>query len=65
MLPPSAVTVVVPFARVEEYAVFVYGTGFMSGGVLQKSGSVDLARPSLPLWTSERPLTLIVTAIRH
>src|SRR5215475_5036150 len=61
MLPPSAFTVVVPFARLLENAMFGYGTGKLFGGVLHTSGMVAMETHELPLCTRLKPLTLIVT----
>src|SRR5262245_57343859 len=61
MLPPSAFTVVVPFARLRENAMLGYGTGKLFGGVLHTSGMVAMDTPELPLCTRLKPLTLIVT----
>src|SRR5262245_54386927 len=65
MLPPSAFTVVVPFARFADRAMLGYGigTGPPGDGVLHTSGMVAIEMPLLPLWHRLRPLTLIVTDI--
>src|SRR5262245_6511166 len=68
MLSPSAVTVLVPLTRSRENETILgYGTGTGPPGlgVLQTSGSVFIARPGVPLWTSARlgPLTFTVTDI--
>src|SRR5262245_47936314 len=61
MLPPSAFTVRVPFARLLDIAMLGYGTGRLFGGVLHTSGMVAMETPELPLCTRLNPLTLIVT----
>src|SRR5215471_4892613 len=63
MLPPSAVTVLVPFARSLESAMFGYGTGRLFGGVLHTSGTVAIETPELPVCTRLRLLTLTVTVM--
>src|SRR5208282_2534947 len=68
IFPPSAVTVVLPFARsldIETITGYGIGTGPPGLGVLQTSGTVLLAIPLLPLWTREfeLPFTFTVTDI--
>ena len=56
MLPPSTLTVVVPFTSCDDIEMMIgygMGTGPPGDGVLQTSGSVDFAIPIEPLWTSE------------
>src|SRR5262245_11998128 len=68
MLPPSALTVVVPLTRSLDRDLILrygFGTGPPGLGVLQTSGRVFTAWPLLPLWTSVlfSPLTLTVTGM--
>lgn len=61
-MPPSALTVVVPFIKSEDMAIFGYGigTGPPGEGVLHTSGIVAVVIPLLPLWHSVKLLMLMV-----
>src|ERR1051326_887850 len=65
MLPPSALTVVVPLSRLSDIAMFGYGigTGPPGLGVLQTSGMVAAAIPLAALCDNMSMLMLTVTGM--